>query len=253
MPGTTPIRKRIREHRHSAFLALLGSTYLARPAFGESATAQLTFSVFVVLILLLALLTVEADAIAEAGGDQHQTRRGWRRVAWLLAGVAIAERVESLLSPTRVLLLAGAISYLAFFAFVAASHFRTMLRAKHVTGETISMSISTYLLIALAWSMVFQLMYGFDPSSFDMGVLGKDAVVGHGNTLTLFVSYSLGALSTNIVGDVTPVSLLARYATVVEGLIGQFYLAILVARLVAMQMANPPEEELPRRGTGEAS
>ena len=40
---------------------------------------------------------------------------------------------------------------------------------------------------------------------------------------------------------------------VVEGLIGQFYLAILVARLVGMQMASPPPEELPRRGTGEAS
>lgn len=245
--------KWIRDHRHTTFLALLGSTYLARPAFGDSPAAQLVFSSFVVIILMMALLTVEADAIAEAGGDRRQTRRGWRRFAWLLAGIAMAERAESLLSPTRVLLLAGAISYLAFFTFVAASHFRTMLRAKHVTGETISMSISTYLLIALAWSMVFQLMYGFDPSSFDMGTLGKDPVLGHGNTLTLFVSYSLGALSTNIVGDVAPVSLLARYATVIEGLIGQFYLAILVARLVAMQMANPPAEELPSRGTGEAS
>ncbi|MBY0278254.1 hypothetical protein K2Z84_23245 [Candidatus Binatia bacterium] len=243
----------IQDHRHTAFLAVLGTTYLARPAFGESAAAQLTFSIFVVGILLLALLTVEADAIAEAGGDRRRMRRGWRRVAWLLAAVAIAERVESLLSPTRILLAVGAVSYLVFFSFVAASHFRTMLRARHVTGETISMSVSTYLLIALAWSMVFELMYGFDPTSFDMGTLGQGTVPGHGNTLTLFVAYSLGALSTNVVGDVAPVSLLARYATVVEGLIGQFYLAILVARLVGMQMANPPPEELPNRGTGEAS
>ena len=245
--------KLIRDHRHTAFLAVLGATYLARPAFEDSSTVQLAFSLLLVGILMLALLTVEADATAEAGADRKVERRGWRRAAWLLAGIVIAERVESLVSPTRVLLTAGTISYLAFFLFVAASHFRTMLRAKRVTGETISMSISTYLLIALAWSMVFELMLSADPSSFDMGSLGKDTASGHGSSFVLFIAYSLGALSTNVVGDVAPVSLLARYATVIEGLIGQFYLAILVARLVGMQMATPPEQELPRRSTGEAS
>lgn len=250
--GVTMLQK-IRDHRHSAFLALLGTTYLARPFFGQSTAAQLAFSIFVVVILLMALLTVEADAIAEAGGDKRIVRRRWRHVAWVLAGIVIGERVESLLSPTRLLLTLGTISYLAFFAFVAASHFRTMLRSKHVTGETISMSVSTYLLIALTWAMAFQLMFDADPSSFDLGALGRDVAPGRSNSFVLFVSYSLGALSTNVVGDMAPVSLLARYATVVEGLIGQFYLAILVARLVSMQMASPPSDPPPQRGTGEAS
>jgi voltage-gated potassium channel len=245
--------QKIRDHRHTAFLAVLGTTYLSRPAFGDSAGAQLAFSIFVVVILLMALLTVEADAIAEAGGDKRVVRRRWRRVAWLLAAIVIGERVESLVSPTRLMLTIGTISYLVFFAFVAASHFRTMLRSKHVTGETISMSISTYLLIALTWAMAFQLMFDADPSSFDLGVLGKDAGPARANSFVLFVSFSLGALSTNIVGDMAPVSLAARYATVVEGLIGQFYLAILVARLVGMQMASPPADVPPDRGTGEAS
>ena len=245
--------QKIRDHRHTAFLVLLGATYLARPAFGDSLGAQLAFSISVVVILLMALLTVEADAIAEAGGDKRIVRRRWRHVAWLLAGIVIAERVESLLSPTRLLLTMGTISYLVFFAYVASSHFRTMLRSRHVTGETISMSISTYLLIALTWAMAFQLMFDADPSSFDLGVLGRDVAPGRASSFVLFVSFSLGALSTNVVGDVAPVSLLARYATVVEGLIGQFYLAILVARLVAMQMASPPGDPPPQRGTGEAS
>lgn len=243
----------IRDHRHTAFLAVLAMTYLARPVFAESAGAEFAFSAFLVVILLMALLTVEADAIAEAGADKRHVRRGWRLLAWLFAGVVLAERAETLLSPTRALETVGTVSYLLFFAFVAASHFRTMLRAKRVTGETISMSISTYLLIALGWTMIYQLMLELDPSSFDMGVLGKDLPPGHPNTLPLFVAFSLGALSTNVVGDVAPVSMLARYAVVIQGLVGQFYLAILVARLVAMQMANPPAEDLPRRGTGEAS
>lgn len=245
--------QKIRDHRHTTFLVALAFTYLARPIFGDAARSELAFSVLLVVILLMALLTVEADAIAEAGADRKRTRRGWRRAAWIFAGIVLGERVESLLSPTHALLTVGTISYFLFFTFVAASHFRTMLRAKHVTGETISMSISTYLLIALVWSMVYQLMFIVDPSSFDLGVLGKELPPGHPNTLPLFVAFSLGALSTNVVGDVNPVSMLARYAVEIEGLIGQFYLAILVARLVAMQMANPPAEDLPARGTGEAS
>lgn len=232
----------IRDHRHTTFLAVLVTTFLARPAFGDSGGAQLAFSVVVIAVLLVALLTVEADAIAEAGGDRRRVRRGWRRLAWVLAAVVMLERVVSVLEPSRTLLAIGAMSYLLFFVVVAASHFRTMLRARHVNRETISMSISTYVLIALAWAMADQLMFAFDPTSFDLGVLGKDLTLGHGRSFALFVPFSLGALSTNVVGDVAPVSLVARYSVVIEGLVGQFYLAILVARLVAMQMTPPPAD-----------
>ena len=50
--------------------------------------------------------------------------------------------------------------------------------------------------------------------------------------------FSLTTLSTIGFGDITPVSLQARYAAVAEGITGQFYLAILVARLVGMQMSR---------------
>ena len=48
-------------------------------------------------------------------------------------------------------------------------------------------------------------------------------------------------------------NLQARSAAVAEGIVGQFYLAILVARLVGMQMASPPADVPPERGTGEAA
>ena len=54
----------------------------------------------------------------------------------------------------------------------------------------------------------------------------------------IFIYFSLTTLSTIGFGDITPVSLQARYAAVAEGITGQFYLAILVARLVGMQMSR---------------
>ena len=46
----------------------------------------------------------------------------------------------------------------------------------------------------------------------------------------IFIYFSLTILSTIGFGDITPLTLQARYAAVAEGITGQFYLAILVAR-----------------------
>ncbi len=56
------------------------------------------------------------------------------------------------------------------------------------------------------------------------------------------IYFSLTTLSTIGFGDITPVTLQARYAAVAEGITGQFYLAILVARLVGMQMTQSPTQ-----------
>ena len=48
--------------------------------------------------------------------------------------------------------------------------------------------------------------------------------------------FSAASYATVGYGDITPLTLQVRYAAVAEGIAGQYYLAILVARLVAMQM-----------------
>jgi voltage-gated potassium channel len=50
--------------------------------------------------------------------------------------------------------------------------------------------------------------------------------------------FNLTTLSTIGFGDITPLTLQARYAAVAEGITGQFYLATLVARLVGLQMSR---------------
>jgi len=53
----------------------------------------------------------------------------------------------------------------------------------------------------------------------------------------ILIYFSLTTLATIGFGDITPLSLQARYAAVAEGLTGQLYLAILVARLVGLHMS----------------
>jgi hypothetical protein len=54
--------------------------------------------------------------------------------------------------------------------------------------------------------------------------------------------FSLTTLSTIGFGDITPLTLQARYAAIVQGITGQSYMAILVARLVGMQMSRSADQ-----------
>jgi hypothetical protein len=52
------------------------------------------------------------------------------------------------------------------------------------------------------------------------------------------VYFSFVSLTTMGFGDITPTLPMARYLTYMEGIVGQFYLAILVASLIGARVAN---------------
>jgi uncharacterized membrane protein len=53
--------------------------------------------------------------------------------------------------------------------------------------------------------------------------------------------FSFGAL-TNYYGDIIPVSNAARMLALTEGIIGMFYVAVLIARLVSLYASRPTAE-----------
>ena len=55
---------------------------------------------------------------------------------------------------------------------------------------------------------------------------------------SLFTYFSLSTLTTIGYGDVTPVAPAARSAAVLQGVFGQFYLAVVVAQLVGSKLAE---------------
>src|SRR6202035_2749972 len=149
-------------------------------------------------------------------------------VGWMLALVTIVLRLSVIASPSHPLATASSISLLLFFGFVALSELRAVLRQRTVSRETISMSISIYLLIGMTWAFFFIVLFDFQPHAFSFG----SAAPSDQQVTPVLVYFSLTTLATVGYGDITPVTLQARYAAVAEGIAGQFYLAILVARLV---------------------
>lgn len=107
------------------------------------------------------------------------------------------------------------------------------------------MSISVYLLFGLTWGLLYVVIFQLQPGAFNIAGLAPPIAGQSGNPQPMFPIlgyFSLITLSTVGYGDITPITMQARFAAAAEGIIGQFYLAILVARLVGMQMSQSPSQ-----------
>jgi hypothetical protein len=239
------LREDLRQKRHTALLVALVIAFAVRPLIGNEGVAPVIFSLALVLLLLVSLYTIHIDALI---GERHTLVAQRRRrtvVGWALAIVAIAERLIAFLSSDPRIFLIGTLTWMVFLAFVTVSILRTVLRQKAVTGETISMAISVYLLFGFTWGLLYAAMFDVHPEAFNLGAQFSTptAKPDYADLLPTFVYFSLTTLSTIGFGDITPVGLQARYAAVAEAITGQFYLAILVARLVGLQMTQSGDHD----------
>jgi amino acid transporter len=226
-------------HRHSALLAALIAAFAIRPLIGDTGAGFLVFGIALVLLLLVALYNINVDQlVGERGRLLIQARRR-RTLGWILAAAAGAERVATILWHGPMVDMTGSICWLLFVAFVTVSELRSVLKQREVTGETICMAVSVYLLLGLCWAFLYAIIFQRHPESF-AGIVaaGASRSTEFQDIFPVFGYFSLTTLSTIGFGDITPLTLQARYAAVAEGITGQFYLAILVARLVGLQMSR---------------
>jgi hypothetical protein len=228
--------------RHTALLVAIIATVAVRPLIGDVGFAPAAFSIALLVVLFVALFTIQVDDLVGERAILLVQRRRRRMVGWTLAALALTERVVLLISPNSELYRVGAVSWLLFFAFVTWSQLRSLLKQKEVTNETISMSISVYLLLGLTWGLLYIVIFQFQPEAFNLGS-SPGAVLAPQHEFPIIIYFSLTTLSTVGFGDITPLTLQARYAAVAEGITGQFYLAILVARLVALHMNRSIAQE----------
>lgn len=238
----------LRRHRHTAFLACIVIGFLIRPVIGGGQAVAAAFSLAMIALLLLALYAISIDELI--GDREHLRRRRRRRhlVAWVLAAPAALERILALtVLPSTHFYLASAGCWMLFLGYVTWIELRTVLEQRQVTGETMSMAITVYLLMGITWAMLYFAIFELDPQALSFqhfpGSSAEVAPTGHTHLL-LFIYFSFSTLSTLGFGDIMPVSLPARYAAVAESITGQLYLAILVARLVSMQLGRSKQNEV---------
>ena len=231
------LRSRFIARRHSTLLIAIVVALAVRPLIGDTGLAPVVFSITLLAVLLIAVLTIQVDELRGEHDVLLAQRKRRNLVGWALALFAIADRVVVLIAPTPRLYVVSTVCWLTFLGFVTWSQLRSVLKQRAVTGETISNAVSVYLLMGMTWGLLYVVIFLRHPDAFSFGASPPPQAQ---HIFPIFIYFSLTTLSTIGFGDITPVTLPARYAAVAEGITGQFYLAILVARLVGMQMSQSP-------------
>jgi hypothetical protein len=117
-----------------------------------------------------------------------------------------------------------------------------LFQRSDVTVDTILGAVVAYLLVAVAFTLIFEIMELRHPGSFS-GI--PDSAQDHRGELgSAMMYFSLVCISTMGYGDVVPISNLARPIAVLEGVFGQLYLAVMIARLVGLHIARGHSREV---------
>ena len=231
------------ERRHTALLVVIIAAFAARPLLYDSAVSHLVFSTALLLLMLIALYTIQIDELIGERSALVAERKWMAAIGWLLFVMATIERIITIAAPSPTVYLAGSITWTLFSSFITWNELRAVLRQKTVTSETISMSVSVYLLIGLTFGFIYVVMHQLQPHAFSFPSLAASntrlSPESQDSLFTVLIYFSFTTLTTIGYGDITPLTLQARYVAVLEGIAGQFYIAVLVARLVAMQMIAP--------------
>ena len=203
-------------------LASIMLMILASPFLSLNPTFSWLLEVILVLVLLAAARTV--------GG-----RGRWFHIALVLGLAALLSQL-AVLSPQWGWVETG--RYVAiplFLFFVCGMLLRDIvLRSETVTGDLILGAVNVYLMIGIGFAFIYGLIEILQPGSFT----GLEELASTPDRVLYFLYFSFITMSTLGYGDISPLTPHGMTATYIEAIFGQLYLAILVARLVAIYIGR---------------
>ncbi len=126
----------------------------------------------------------------------------------------------------------SSIIYAVFLLMAIVFITRKLFNVRKVTTDTIIGGICVYVLIGFLWALFYYLIYSFDKGAFSLPA--------GNNTPNLFY-FSFITLTTTGYGDIFASDEIAMVLSSLEAIIGQIYLAVLIARLVGLHVISQIE------------
>jgi voltage-gated potassium channel len=132
-----------------------------------------------------------------------------------------------------------------FLGFAIAVILGDILRKSVIAADDVIGALCGYILVALVWASLYSLTYLLAPGTFS---INKDIVwrldEWH-QRRALFDYLSFTTMMTLGYGDLTPIGPPAYTLTWLEVMFGQFYLAVVVAQLVGLKLAQALKGDRP--------
>jgi hypothetical protein len=151
--------------------------------------------------------------------------------------IAVAAGITSVLGWIREMADAGWFLSLSADLLVAAVGFflvgallRNVFLDADVTAGTICNAISGYIVTGIAWAATYRVLTSLDHIAF--ATMAEDGIWSD------YLYQSFVVLTTLGLGDIVPVTPMARALTSLEAVIGQMYIAVVIAGLVGIYIAR---------------
>ncbi len=218
--------------RFTALLAAILLLLVTQPMFSGHALAQNVATVTISLVLLAAIYAFRSTRI-------------YFIIALVLLIPSVGGRTALLFATSPSIEVVSAIGSCLFLAVTVVALVSRLFIVRSVTLDTISAGICAYLLTAVAFAYAFAVVELQNPGAFSAALFQKS--VGNAApliaSLHTFIYYSFVCLTTTGFGDISPISEGARSLSVMESVFGQLYVAILIARLVSLEVAQSMTKE----------
>ena len=211
----------VRKRKYLVLIVTLAGVLLV-DSFTHRAVRSLVSDILITLVLLAVLLAVFRGGLARAVG---LAPRGVYLVAPFDAYQTVLAAVHYALQGL-------------FLGFAVVVILGNVLRQKLVTGDEVLGAVCGYLLAAGFWANVYALTELTLPGSFSMSQEFATELDDWDRRVAVFNYFSLVTLTTMGYGDVTPVRAPATMLATLEAVFGQFYIAVLVAQLVGLRLAQ---------------
>jgi hypothetical protein len=227
---TTLLRhRRSIDRRHpSAFLlaAQLLSLFLY-VVLDEKPTGHALLRAFGVLVLVLVFWVINNS-------------RTVRWIAWVLVAPAFVVSLLSVFIDNPALVIGAALLEAVVYIYAAGSLIAYMMKDTRVTVDELYAVGATFTLLAWGFANAYVATETWYPGSFTTGIDPASTW-----TFIEFLSLSFTNLTATGLGDLLPVSTLARVLVMLEQFAGIGYVAVVVSRLIGMTISNRQSRNTP--------
>ena len=155
-------------------------------------------------------------------------------LTWIALGLALPAIVlqgVQAIQPQPLLVAVSAGLEAAFYFYAAASLIAYMMADRHATTDELFAAGATFTLLVWAFTWVFVFLQALRPGTFGAAVNPEAQ-----RTWTELMYLSFALLSSTGIGDVIPLTPIARAVAAIEMFAGVMYLAAVVSRLIGLTL-----------------
>jgi hypothetical protein len=195
--------------------------FIAAPLAGMGIRVPLFLGTLVGVPLILAIVIISSST-------------GARFLVTLSAVMAAAGAGFRINHPSLVTVWLGHMAVLAAVIAISLVIGKAVFAPGRITHHRIEGGVILYLNIAMAFTSIYRLISELDPAAFaDISGHQTETVA-----LSTMLYFSFTTLTATGFGEILPINPLARSMANLESVLGQLYLAILLARLVTMHVES---------------